>query len=524
MKGSFWPVSARGKSQQGLQLGVINKKMKEHIIEDYDSLKNYFRKIERPFFAVNKYPYSALIGIENLTNKFEVIAYLNSKETEVIAKKHKVLLFSKGKIRGEIKGEYLENIIYKGNETINDENSKTISVLQEDGIIKHLQSFEEKPVLLIYRMSKGLVDVFKKYDWTIVGSDYNVRNKYDNKIDFNKMLKYVNLPFPPHMILSQEDIEYDKVVNSLGVRMVIQFPISFSGSGTFIIHSKEDFNKTIYSERFKKQKKKNELGKIRITKYVNRKLSPVIGVCCTKEGIVYTDLYHQIIDAPEVVKKEKGTGVYCGNEWTSANFSENIKKQAYEAAEKIGSYLQKKEGYKGYFGLDFVLDDNTKILYPIEVNIRLIGSFPVFSMLQEFHNKPLIQAIQILQYLDRDDYVLDVESLNREMKGAMKGSYLHIYSNSSKAVYNNGELEAGIYHVGKGGDINFSRQSYSLLDLRSEDEFLVSQGVPHRNTKFVNYQTVTDIITKGSFMDMNGESTCFAKKAISFCYDTLNLE
>jgi hypothetical protein len=144
-------------------------------------------------------------------------------------------------------------------------------------------------------------------------------------------------------------------------------------------------------------------------------------------------------------------------------------------------------------------------------------------MLQEVHKQPLIQAIQILQYLDNDDYLLDVESLNRQMKGKMNGSYLHLYSNSSKAVYNQGELEPGIYHVGKEGDIKFSRPSYSLLDLKSPDEFLVSQGVPYRNTKYIDYRSVVNVVTKGSFMDMNGESTCFAKKVISFCYDTLNL-
>jgi hypothetical protein len=61
------------------------------------------------------------------------------------------------------------------------------------------------------------------------------------------------------------------------------------------------------------------------------------------------------------------------------------------------------------------------------------------------------------------------------------------------------------------------------LDLKSKDEFLVSQGVPHRNTKFEGYRSVANVITKGSFMDMSGESTDFAKKVVSFCYDTLNL-
>ena len=122
-----------------------------------------------------------------------------------------------------------------------------------------------------------------------------------------------------------------------------------------------------------------------------------------------------------------------------------------------------------------------------------------------------------------DDYVLDIESLNKEMKGNLKGSYIHLYSDRSEAVYNKGELEAGIYRVEKEGDIVFSRHSYSLLDLKSESEFLVSQGVPYKNTKFVDYRSVVNIVTKGSFMDMNGKSTSFAKKIISFCYDTLNL-
>ncbi|MEJ2198598.1 MAG: ATP-grasp domain-containing protein [Desulfuromonadales bacterium] len=337
--------------------------MKKYVIKDFDSLKNYYRTIERPFFALNKYPYSTLIGIENFINNFQILAFLNSKEVESIAKKHKISFFMEGRIRGEIKGEDYPDMNSLYSHIGKDENRLTISILKDEQII--------------YRMSEGLVKAFEEYDWTIVGSDYNVRMKCDNKVYFNKILEDINLPVPPYMIRFQEDLDYNEIVNSLGEKIVIQFPTSYSGSGTFIINSREDFYRTISSEKFLKQKKKNEEGKIRITRYVNRKLSPVMGVCCTKEGIVYTDLYHQIIDAPEVVQQGKGTGVYCGNEWTSADFPDSVKKQAYDAAEKIGIYLQNNEGYKGYFGLDFVLDDDTKILYPIEMNFRLIGSFPV---------------------------------------------------------------------------------------------------------------------------------------------------
>ncbi len=42
--------------------------------------------------------------------------------------------------------------------------------------------------------------------------------------------------------------------------------------------------------------------------------------------------------------------------------------------------------------------------------------------------------------------------------------------------------------VGKEGDIKFSRHAYSFLDLKGTDEFLVSQGVPYKNTKLHGLQ------------------------------------
>lgn len=286
--------------------------MEKTIIKDFYSLKKYFRTIERPFFALNKYPYSTLIGIEKFINNFQVLAFLNSNEAELIAKKNKILLFMDGKIRGEIKGEDYPDMNSIYGQIGKDENRQTISILKDEKIINYLQGFKENPVLLVYRMSEGLVKTFKNHDWTIVGSDYDVRKKYDNKIYFNKILEEINLPVPRYIIISQEEIDYNNIVKSLGDKIVIQFPNSYSGSGTFIIYSEEDFNIAIFSERFLKQKNKNLHGKIRITKYVNRKLSPVMGVCCTKEGIVYTDYTTKLLMPRKSSKKKRAQGSIAG--------------------------------------------------------------------------------------------------------------------------------------------------------------------------------------------------------------------
>ena len=93
-----------------------------------------------------------------------------------------------GDIRGEIKGEDYPDMSQLHNQTGSDENRLTISILKDKKIIDYLQGFKESPVLLVYRVSEGLVKTFAEHDWTVVGSDYNTRKKCDNKTCFNKIL------------------------------------------------------------------------------------------------------------------------------------------------------------------------------------------------------------------------------------------------------------------------------------------------------------------------------------------------
>src|SRR5210317_80062 len=123
--------------------GVIKEKMKKHVIKDFDSLKNYYRTIERPFFALNKYPYSTLIGIENFIKNFQVLAFLNSKEAESVAKKHKIFLFMEGKFRGEIRGEDYPDVNSLYDQIGKDENRQTISILKDEKIINYSHGYKE---------------------------------------------------------------------------------------------------------------------------------------------------------------------------------------------------------------------------------------------------------------------------------------------------------------------------------------------------------------------------------------------
>jgi len=72
-------------------------------------------------------------------------------------------------------------------------------------------------------------------------------------------------------------------------------------------------------------------------------------------------------------------------------------------------------GYKGIFGLDFVLDEEDRKLYVVECNPRLVASYPTLNMAQLLNNEPSILAFHVLEFLNID-YEINLEEINRLMR------------------------------------------------------------------------------------------------------------
>jgi hypothetical protein len=486
--------------------------MKKFIIRDLDTLQEYIGRISNPVIGVGARPYNPTIGVYNLFKYFEILACRRStKDAELLEKKIKITYLEKN-------GEFRNVENYATYQT-----HKPKDIFNDKKILRYLDSFPEPPILLLFKMTPETTALIRKRSYFVVGTDFKMNEKYENKINFQNLLNSLSIASPKNIVLGAMDITYEKISSLIGSDFVIQLPSTALGAGTFFVHSEKDFQETLQKDALVEARNKNI--DLKISQFIESSTSPSMTVCVTKFGVLHTNLQKQIIDEPAVLEAGRRSGVFCGHDWTNSIFNQHIENQASFTAKKIGSYFKEHENFQGIFGIDFVLEKYSEKLYPIEANVRLLGSFPILSMIQKSANQPLIQAIQIIESLNRDDYILDIESLNSLMQKPKIGAHLNLYSRDKNLVYVSGDIQPGIYKADKKSKkITFLREGIFFEDLKSPEEILLANGVPFTGRVFEQHSSLCKLVSQGSFLKDDGALTDLAKTMVKYTYNKLALK
>jgi len=454
------------------------------IIKDLKTLKELFKEIKTPIFGVGVYAFDRL-GLEKIVSNYKMIVLRYSLDTKLIEKDIEILSLEKG----------------MGTKHIKQPRNATTLIARNEKIKKYLEKFKT-PALYVYKASTKMEKACEENNWKLLANPTEFGKKLlENKINFRRMLQEIEVPIPPGKISSLEKLHYGHLMNKYGLPFVIQHPTKGGGKGTFFINNQEDFNNT-----FKKLETKHDEEDDReivpptqviVNKFVQGP-SPSITACVTKDGIISTNLQHQVLDIPQLYNPEKGSGLFCGHDWTGSNFDEEILKQAYEYTEKIGNYF-KNLGYQGIFGLDFILDEKTKKLYVIECNPRILGSYPTLNMAQLLNNEPPILAFHILAFLEAN-YQIDIEQINKLMRQKKIGSQMILHNLTTHWAKNRKEVKAGIYKL-ENNKLKYLREGYDLKHLKDKEEFLLADGVPFKKSHFSPNRRICRILTLNSVLD-----------------------
>ncbi len=467
------------------------------IIKDLKTLKSFFAEhVRGPVFAVGVYAFHRL-GPEEFLPDYRILALRDSLDTRLIEKDVHVLSLEKGMGTKHLK-----------------EPRNSTTVLRNKKVITYLNQFK-RPIILVYKTSTNMERAAKKHEWVLAQSPTKFgKTLFENKVRFRKILTRINVPSPPGEIKTLthtiKDLREEKMISQFsalflnytsqyGLPFVMQHPTKGGGKGTFFIHSEDEFFHALKKIRIRtrdneiEEEEKRKKLEIIIARYI-RGPSPSITGCVTRQGILSTNLQHQILDSPLLYNPKKGSGLFCGHDWSSSHFSSHIENRAYEITERVGLYL-KKRGYKGIFGLDFVLDAKTQNLYVTECNPRFLGSLPTLTMVQLNNNEPPILAFHLLEYLNLD-YEIDLARINGLMRKHKEGAHMMIHNLSEKWAKNHGVLKAGVYRL-KAGDsqLVFLRPGYKLQHLRNKNEFLITEGVPFKKSHFSPNRRLVRILT-----------------------------
>jgi len=345
-----------------------------------------------------------------------------------------------------------------------------------DNIIKNKPYYSQ-----MFQFNAPTFQKINKSGGKVLNNANHLNRQFEGKINQYKMLKDNNITIPDGFIIESNNITYQEIIKKLGSNFVLQLDRSTTGGGTFFITSEEEWNLFL----------RNYLGNvIKVTKLIIGETYTING-CITKKGIFISGLQYQLTGYSELTSAKGST---VGNDWSYANqLSSILKNKIYTETKKIGEIMSK-EGFKGLFGIDLVVEDEK--IYIIEINARQTANIPMQTKLELVANLTPLSLFHIAEFMNIE-ISEDPPKEIIELEGAQV--FLRSKVDNFK-VQNN--LRSGIHKLSKDKDISLSweREGYSINDLRGEEVIFLAQKkgvIKNVNEELSRIQFKNKIINNG---------------------------
>jgi len=190
--------------------------------------------------------------------------------------------------------------------------------------------------------------------------------------------------------------------------------------------------------------------------------------CVTRSGTVVGPLLTEIVGQKDLTPYKGG---WCGNEVFPGAFSEGVRAKAREMAFKFGIQLWK-EGYRGYFDLDFLVDRDNGDVWLGELNPRVCGASPMTNHAAFAYADVPLFLFHLLEFSGQD-FELDVEALNARWADP---DYIDSWSQIViKYTEDNVDIvtqapPTGIWRQSDDGAVSYHRFDYHRAAVESERE------------------------------------------------------
>lgn len=407
---------------------------------------------------------------------------------------------------------------------------------------------ERKPVnLFVYKAATPLDPIVAGLGVHLLSSPGRIRKPLEDKKVFREEARTAGIGIPEGENLALEALtkkKWDEFKQKYGARLVFQLTdySTGGGQGTFFVDKQEDWNR--FWEFTKSQDRKKELKFVNVCGRVNGRAASITG-CATRFGVVTGTLQTQIMDQSELVGFRGRSGVWLGHDW-NVRFSGRAQKNAERLCQKWGEHIFKK-GYKGIFGLDVMVGKNDEIT-AIECNSRYTGAFPVYTMLQLSQGEMPLDVWHLLEWLGAD-YEMNLDAVQAVGRQPKAGAHIIMHNREDRAVKVAGAVKAGVYRFGSAtrnfrrahsdltesdatlraskfalpAPIKYIRPGFSLLDIKSDDEFVLADRIPGLGQTVKPGERMGKLMFKRQIINDTGRLLPEIRQLIKTIYSGFNL-
>jgi hypothetical protein len=307
------------------------------------------------------------------------------------------------------------------------------------------------------------------------------------KVNLFRGLAELGIAHLPGRWLSLAEARYSELARVAGATFVAQRNRGVSGLGTAIISSESDFLSA--ARRFGDED-------VWVAPYMGTLSLNINGVALAGGAVAA----YPNVQLTGISCLGSGPGQYCGNDYTATSaLPRRIVDEVLDQTERIGNWLSSL-GFRGLYGLDFVIDDSTGRPCAVDLNPRWQGSTPVLAQAQMRSGRLPLAAANVACGLGAlsDQEVLRYKDNYREpAPGAMM--VLRFSGDCDAKVC--GEVRAGVYQTGS--QLAFRRPGLVIGDCRESGEVLLTTGVPHQGTVVEPLGFLLKIMTQERVADLD---------------------
>ncbi len=407
-------------------------------VRGLSDILTYFRRNETPIFFVSPTAFN-LLGLEKFVNRFFHINYFDSFDGL-----HPRVFVPGETSHGEF--ESMEDVCNY--------------MLQHKEVIDRIKKAGKGPAKLLFVMlDEKTEEICRELGVDIALPPVALRKRLDSKIELTRLASEAGIDSAPNVLVDKAN-SYDELMAAanragLGNDLVVQTPYGDSGRTTFFIKSKADYDKNA-------KDMKDEM--LKIMKRINH-MPGTMEVCVTRHGTLSGPIQTDITGFEEITPYKGG---WCGNDVWPKIFNAKIRRELRNMAEGLGNRLFK-EGYKGVFCMDFLLDTDDGTPYLGEVNPRISGASPLTNLITAHYGGVPLFLFHLLEYLDVD-YEINLRKVQNRWNEYDFWSQLVLKQTFDKVQQLTHAPKTGVWRMDKYGGISFDRADLDWTNVIDNDE------------------------------------------------------
>jgi hypothetical protein len=441
-------------------------------LKNISEIRRYFHRNETPIYFVSATNFN-LLGLDEWVRNFKYINYIDCFDGQ-----HPNVHVPDTQSHPEF-------------ESIEDINNY---LLQHKEVIDRIKAKEPDARFVFLMFDEKTEQLVREIGGEVWFPKAELRNRVDNKIETVRIGNKAGVPSVPNTLTVIDS--YDDMVKAadkagLGKDLVLQSAFGDSGHTTFFIKNKKDFDK--HADDIIGQ------GEIKIMKRINCRGS-AIEACATKHGTIVGPMMTELVGFPELTPYRGG---WCGNEIFAGAFSKKAREQAREYTARFGEQLVK-EGYRGYFELDFLIDQKTKNIYLGELNPRITGASSMTNHAAFAHADAPLFLFHLLEF-SGVPFDLDIDELNErwaEPENIDSWSQMVIKHTEDSVEMLTEAPESGIWRMRPDGEVEFNRFDYHRRAVESENEAFFLRILNKGDYRYEGAD-LGILVTRGRLMDNN---------------------